>query len=167
MQENSASQVGLDPTTGLPRVQPGSAAAAAAMPIQPEIPGAPHQFVASREHYVFTIPGDGVPGSWSRPDGDRTFALTLLSVGEEEQGMRAMMQSGGSPDPSAVNRNWLLSTIFAIGGRYTGRNFDTISSWLDDIGPKGRKYLDRAFQHLHSISEKQGEDFLASMQRRG
>ena len=81
--------------------------------------------------------------------------------------MRAMMSGGGTPDPSAVSRHWLLATVYAIGGRYTARNFDQITQWLDDIGPKGRKCLDKAFQHLHAINDKQGEDFLASMKRGG
>lgn len=163
--QTQSGQVGMDPATGLPRVQPNSAAAAASTPIQPGVAGAPVEYIERREHYIFTIPKTGVPQSWNRPDADRCFALTLLSVSEEEAGMRAMTQGGGSPDPSAIQRHWLLATIYAIGGKYTHRNFDQISQWLDDIGPQGRKYLDKAFQHLHSISERQGEDFLASMQR--
>lgn len=162
------SQVQIDPQTGMPYVSPGSAAAAAAMPIQPAITGAPQDYVVQREHYIFTLPVDILPGNWKRPDADRTFALTPLSVAEEEGGMKAMMANGGdTPDPTAVSRHWLLASIYAIGGKYTGRNYDTITQYLEDIGPKGRKGLDKAFQHLHSISAKQGEDIIASMQRRG
>jgi uncharacterized protein (TIGR00255 family) len=76
------SQVQIDPQTGMPYVSPGSAAAAAAMPIQPAITGAPQDYVVQREHYIFTLPVEVLPGNWKRPDADRTFALTPLSVAE-------------------------------------------------------------------------------------
>lgn len=158
------SQVQIDPQTGMPYVSPGSAAAAAAMPIQPAVGGVPQEYVVQREHYIFTLPADMLPASWKRPDGDRAFALTLLSAAEEESAMRAAQDGGG---PAAVVRSWFLNSVYAIGGKYTGRNYDTITQWLEDIGPKGRKGLEACFQHLHAINAKQGEDIIASMQRRG
>ena len=161
------SNIGYDPASGMPAPVPGSAAAAATMPIQPAIGGVPQDYVVQREHYIFTLPVAGPPASWKRPDADRTFALTPLSVSEEEGGMKAMMANSDKPDPTAISRHWILAAVYAIGGRYTGRNFDTITQYLEDIGPKGRKGLDMAFQHLHTLTTKQGEDIIASMQRRG
>lgn len=154
------SNVQIDPSTGLPMPQ-------APAPISADIAGVPSEFIVQREHYVFTLPEEVLPASWKREPKDRTFALTLLSVAEEESAMRSMMANGGTPDPAAVSKAWFLASVYAIGGAYTRRNFDTITQWMEDIGPKGRKLLDQAHTHLHNVTPKQGEDFLATMQRRG
>lgn len=152
----------IDPATGLPRMT----SAATAETIQPQITGVPQQFVEQREHYMFTLPTSCLPASWRRRDEDRTFALTLLSTSEEEAGLRAATASG-TMDASKIGKHWMLNTVYAIGGVYTGRNFDTISTWLDDIGPKGRKLVDMAFTKLHNVDTAEGEAFLAGMQRKG
>lgn len=162
--------VQYDPATGLP-VPPGpTPQAPQTAPIQPAITGVPQQFIEQREHYIFTLPADSLPASWAtsgRGDGDRTFALTLLSTAEEEAALRAATSNGQAFDASQLGKHWMLSSVYAIGGKYTGRNYDTITAWLDAIGPRGRKLVDKAFTHLHNITEKQGEDFLAGMQRKG
>lgn len=162
-------QVHYDPATGLPlpggMISPSTAAAIQ----QPVFAGVPQEFVQQREHYVFTLPVDCLPETWrtsGRPDGDRTFALTLLSTAEEEGALKAATQSGAF-DAGQIGKHWMLSSVYAIGGQYTRRNFDTITKWMDDIGPKGRKMLDKAFSHLHTITDAQGEAFLAGMQRKG
>lgn len=159
------SNVQIDPRTGLPVPPVPTPQAAGTAPVQPAITGVPQNFIQQREHYIFTLPDNVLPEAWKTSgfsDTDRTFALTLLSTAEEEAALRT---AGQNNDMSAVGKHWMLSSIYAIGGRYTGRNFDTITSWLDAIGPKGRKLVDHAWSHLHTISQKQGEDFLASMRR--
>lgn len=158
-------QVQYDPATGLP--MPSSPAAAQA--IQPQISGVPQEYIEAREHYIFTLPLELLPESWKssgRPDSERSFALTLLSMDEEEKALKNGF-SGGTPDPGAMSRHWLLSSIYAIGGVYTRRNFDRITEWLDAVGPKGRKIVDACFGHLHNITAAQGEAVLAGMQRKG
>ncbi len=162
-------QLQTDPATGLP-VPPQQSLAPQHAPIQPVLSGVPQQHVETREHYIFTLPTDVLPSSWAvsgRADADRVFALTLLSTSEEESALRAATANGQSLDVGQMTKNWMLSSVFAIGGKYTGRNYDTITAWLDAIGPRGRKLVDKAFTHLHNITEKQGEDFLAGMQRKG
>ncbi len=151
-----------DPATGLPAMT----SPATAQAIQPSIVGVPQEFIQHREHYKFELPKDAVPANWGRVDADRFFALTPLSATEEEAAMRAAGQNGVF-DGGMLSKHWMLSSVYAIGGAYTGRNFDKITEWREAIGPKGRKFLDLAFGHLHNISEKQGEDFLAGMQRAG
>lgn len=159
--------VQIDPHTGLPVPNMSSPATAAA--IQPTFAGVQQQFIEQREHYAFTIPPEFLPESWKtsgRPDTDRTFALTLLSTAEEEAALKAATQNG-TFDGGQIGKHWMLSSVYAIGGQYTRRNFDTITAWMDAIGPKGRKLLDKAFSHLHTITDAQGETFLAGMQRKG
>lgn len=153
-----------DPATGMP--MPPGPTQQAPQTVQPAIAGVPQQFVEVREHYFFTIPKEMLPLGWSRQDEDRTFAMTPLSASEEEAALR-FAASSGTFDPGQMGKHWMLSSIFAIGSKYTGRNHDTITKWLDDVGPKARKLVDKAFTHLHNITEKQGEDFLAGMRRAG
>lgn len=167
-------QLQTDPATGLPippqpYQQPTPQHAQTAQPIQPMIAGVPLGHIEQREHYIFTLPADLLPTTWStsgHSDADRTFALTLLSASEEESALRQAGQ-GGTFDAGQLGKQWMLASVFAIGGKYTGRNYDRIMKWLDDIGPRCRKLVDKAFTHLHNITEKQGEDFLAGMQRAG
>lgn len=151
--------VQIDPATGMPVVSN-------VISQPPVITGVPQHAVAIREHFQFVIPPSVLPTSWSRPDADRTFSLSLLSTAEEELAMRAATQNGNF-DGSQLNKHWMLSTVYMIGGQYTGRNFDRITEWLDAIGPKARKLVDKAFGHLHNISDAEGEAFLAGMQRKG
>lgn len=150
---------------GLP--QPSSAATAQA--IAAPVHGVPQEYVQQREHYIFTLPLSCLPDTWQtsgRSDKDRQFALTLLTTAEEESALKAATSSG-TFDASQVGKRWMLATVYAIGGAYTGRNYDKITSWLDAIGPKGRKLVDKAFSHLHTITDAEGEEFLAGMQRAG
>jgi len=158
-----------DPATGLPLPGSMSSMSTAQAVQQPVFAGVPQEFIQAREHYVFTLPAECLPEAWKtsgRPDNDRTFALTLLSTAEEEGALKAATQ-GGAFDAGQIGKHWMLSSVYAIGGVYTRRNFDTITAWMDAIGPKGRKLLDKAFSHLHTITDKEGENFLAGMQRKG
>ena len=118
-------EIKYDPHTGLPLPPAGGPTPQAPQTaIQPSITGVPQQFIEQREHYIFTLPADVLPEAWKasgRPDSDRTFALTLLSTAEEESALRAATASGNL-DASQIGKNWMLSSVYAIGGKYTGRN---------------------------------------------
>ena len=130
-----------------------------------KLPGgivAPDSFDTATPVHRFTIPisdknGPVLPPGWRRSDADRTFCLQELTPEREEMAARA---AGTSMNFQAVFQELIRLSVYMIGDKRVRGNRDEISKWMKDVGPRGRKYVEAAFNRLTSVAEADIDAFL-------
>jgi len=115
----------------------------------------------ARPFVTFTLPQRLVGGGWGDRDvGDLKFSICEVNTDMED---RASAATGGMRmNFTAMFSELTVISIYKIGGKPTMGNRDKIREWLDAIGPRCRKLVDRAFNSVNSIEEADADSFLES-----
>ena len=90
-------------------------------------------------------------------DAHLTFRIVELTPEEES---RAVTNAGQGMKVMAQFNEMVLASISTIGGNPA--NYDQKTAWLKAIGPRARKQVDRAYNDVNGIEEREGEDILAT-----
>ena len=116
--------------------------------------------------HTFTIPlkdkfGPVFDPRWNRPDEERKFSLVTLTPDREE---KAAAAAGVQQNFQAVFQEMIRMSVYKIGDRKVRGRRDEIKAWLNEMGPRARKYVESAFNRLTSVSEADLDSFLEAVE---
>jgi len=139
---------------------PPAAAPAAALPSGMISPAS---FEKEQQAQRFAIPmkdkfGLVVDPTWGeRSDGDLVFYMVALTPEREE---KAAASAGMGQNFQAVFAEMVTLSVAMIGEVKTRGRRDYITDWLKQLGPRGRKYVDAAYNRMSSVAEADLNTFL-------
>lgn len=96
-------------------------------------------------------------------EDDLVFVMVPLTPQKEEKAAQA---AGMSQNFAAVFTEMQLMSIAKIGKHVVrgagNKGRDIVQRWLNDLGPRGRKYVEGAFNRMSSVAEADMTSFLDS-----
>lgn len=111
----------------------------------------------------FTIPardkyGTVMDPSWGdRDQADLRFFMITLSPDREE---KAAAAAGMNQNFQAVFAEMVMMSVAQIGATRTKGRRDTVKLWMKQLGPRGRKYVEAAYNRMSSVTEADLNAFL-------
>lgn len=110
----------------------------------------------------FTIAESFLGHEWQvskRPEADLVYSLRGVTPDIEQKSADV---AGVSGSVVSMMQHQMLLCVCKIGGKLTNQNHAQISSWLHDIGSKGRSCVLRSFHKMNSASEDELATFLGT-----